>query len=419
MPALSPTMTEGRLAAWKKAEGDAVAPGDVLAEIETDKATMEVEATDEGTLARILVPAGSEGVPVNTAIATILEVGEDAADLERPAKAAASTPQQVDSAPPLPELAEAPTAPAPAPPTLGGELPPQAAAGSRRALASPLARRLAREAGIDLALVRGTGPGGRIVKADVDGAAPLPVPPRPQTQTPPPVPLAASETESRPHSSVRKIVARRLTEAWTTIPHVFLTVDCELDALLEARRRLNAAAAGEFKLSVTDFVVRASALACGKVPKLNAHWTEAAALQLSEVDVAVAVALDDGLVTPVVRSADTKGLTTISAEVRELAARGRAGKLLPHEYQGGSVTVSNLGMFGVREFGAIINPPQAAILAVGAGEPRVVVRDGAPAVATAMTCTLSCDHRLVDGADGARWLAAFRGFIEEPLTMML
>ena len=407
MPALSPTMTEGRLAAWRKGEGDAVNPGDVLAEIETDKATMEVEAVDEGILGRILVPQGSDGVPVNTVIATILEPGEDASTLAAhpPPVAAASPPDEGESAAGTTPAAEA--VPEPAPPQLRG-----------RVLASPLARKRAKEAGIDLAQLRGSGPGGRIVRADIERAlAAGGAPPLVSSSDAPPA--EAGKPEDVPHSTVRRIVAERLADAWRTIPHIFLTIDCDIDALLDARRKLNDGRAADARLTVNDFVVRAAALALRSVPKLNAWWTESAARRLPKIDVAVAVALDDGLVTPIVRGADRKGLAAISAEVRMLTARGRAGKLMPEEYRGGSMTVSNLGMFGVRQFGAIINPPQAAILAVGAGEPRAVVRDGTLAVSARMTCTLSCDHRLVDGADAARWLAAFRGFVEEPLTMML
>ena len=381
-------------------------PGDVLAEIETDKATMEVEAVDEGTLGRILVPQGSDGVPVNTVIATILVPGEAASalDADPPPGATSSPPREGETA-----GSAAPAATKPEPPP---SAPPRG-----RVLASPLARKRAQEAGIDLAQLRGSGPGGRIVQSDVERAvAAERVSPIPVAVVPP---AEAGEPGDAPHSTVRRIVAERLADAWRTIPHIFLTIDCDIDALLDARRKLNDGRAADARLSVNDFVVRAAALTLRSVPKLNAWWTESAARQLPTIDVAVAVALDDGLVTPIVRGADRKGLAVISAEVRALAARGRAGRLMPDEYRGGSMTVSNLGMFGVRQFGAIINPPQAAILAVGAGERRAVVRDGALAVGARMTCTLSCDHRLVDGADAARWLVAFKGFVEEPLTMML
>jgi pyruvate dehydrogenase E2 component (dihydrolipoamide acetyltransferase) len=416
MPALSPTMTEGKLVSWLKEEGDAVASGDVLAEIETDKATMEVEAVDEGVLGRILVATGTEGVAVNTVIAMILEEGEDAKALEAgpvpkaEAKAAAKAADfapGVSSASATPALAPAATQASSAPMTA----PPQGG----RVLASPLARRMAKDTGVDIASVRGTGPSGRIVQRDVDGAGPGARGPASSAAVVP-VPEGA---EAVPHSSARKIIASRLTEAWQTIPHIYLTVDCEVDSLLDVRKRLNERAGGKVKLSVNDFVVRAAAFALQKVPELNVQWSDAATIKLASVDVAVAVALDGGLVTPVVRNADQKGLAEISKEVRELAIRGKAGKLMPEEYQGGSFTISNLGMFGVHEFGAIINPPQAGILAVGAGAPRPMVQDGVLSTATVMTCTLSCDHRVVDGADGARWLQAFKGFVEEPTTMML
>jgi pyruvate dehydrogenase E2 component (dihydrolipoamide acetyltransferase) len=285
-------------------------------------------------------------------------------------------------------------------------------------LASPLARKLAAASQIDLGAIRGSGPGGRIVKRDLDGAAPVAAPAAPPARAAAPAAIPA-EAEQVPHSTMRKIIARRLSEAWQTIPHIFLSTDCELDRLLDVRKRLNDSAAGDTRLSVNDFILRAAAFALRKVPELNVQWTETAALRLPTVDIAVAVAVEGGLVTPIVRNADEKGLAEISAEVKELAGRGKEGKLMPEEYQGGSFTISNLGMFGVTHFGAIINPPQAAILAVGAGAPRAVVRDGAIATATVMTCTLSCDHRIVDGADGAKWLAAFKGYVEEPMTMML
>ena len=417
MPALSPTMTEGKIAAWKKAVGDTVRSGEVLAEIETDKATMEVEAVDDGTLGRIIVPAGTEGVAVNSVIAMILEDGEDASDLDS-----------------MPDATQTPVPPPSAAPSAGKQVagpsagPPAAPAAVKqsagpRILASPLARKLAATRGIELADIRGTGPGGRIVKRDLDGAAAAAAPVAAAPASAPAVvqrEAAVPEgAELVPHSTVRKIIAARLTEAWQTIPHIFLSIDCELDRLLEVRQRLNNSAGGDTRLSVNDFLIRAAAFALHKVPQLNVQWSADAAIRLATVDIAVAVAMEGGLVTPIVRNADEKGLAEISSEVRALATRGKAGKLMPEEYKGGSFTISNLGMFGVTQFGAIINPPQAAILAVGAGSPRAVVRDGALATATLMTCTLSCDHRIVDGADGARWLAAFKGFVEEPMTMML
>lgn len=396
MPALSPTMTEGKLARWHKAVGDKVAAGDVLAEIETDKATMELEAVDPGTMGRIVVPEGSEGVLVNTVIAQILEDGEDASAMGvQLAAAKQPVAAPVPMAPPTPGRV---AAPAVSPPPTG------------RVIASPLARRIATDRGFDLAGVRGTGPHGRIVKADVVSAQAAPTPPAVATAAPP---VAGNAI---PHSMMRKVIAQRLTEAWRTIPHIYLTVDCSIDELLELRERLNR---NGTKLSVNDFVVRASAFALKQVPQVNAQWSDKAIVRLPSVDVSVAVALEDGLITPIIRNADGKGLAQIAAEVRALAARGKDGKLLPEDYQGGSFTVSNLGMLGVREFGAIVNPPQAAILAVGAGEKRPVVKDGVLGIATVMTCTLSCDHRVIDGAVGAKFLGVLKGYLEDPVTMML
>ncbi len=412
MPALSPTMTEGKLALWLKAEGDPVAPGDVLAEIETDKATMEIEAVDAGTLGRIVVPEGSEGVPVNTVIAMILEEGEDKAALTDAPVAPATAPTKPKSsprpepaiaAPPKPALTPAPVKAAPAP---GG-----------RVLASPLARRLAKEAGVDVTSLQGSGPGGRIIKRDVVGQAATV--PKETVAAKGPSPALPEGVVEVPHSGVRKIVARRLTEAWRTIPHIFLSIECEIDALLDTRKRLNERADGDYKISVNDFVIRATAFALAKVPALNVRWTDDAMQQLPTIDISVAVAMEGGLITPIIRQADQKGLAEISVEMKNLAERGREGKLMPEEYQGGSFTISNLGMFGVKDFAAIINPPQVAILAVGAGQKLPVVKDGAVSIATVMGCTLSCDHRAVDGATGAQFLQSFKGFVEEPLTMML
>ena len=424
MPALSPTMTEGNLAKWMKAEGDMVAIGDVVAEIETDKATMEVEAVDEGILGRIVVAEGTEAVPVNSVIALLIEEGEDASALEgydappAPAQLEAAVPE----APPEARAVEAtatqaaPVAPVPQAP--GGEA---VVPDGNRIKASPLARRMAQQAGLDLAGLVGSGPHGRIVKRDIDAtlagrgapvAAPAPAA-RPA--------LAAGDNEI-PHTAMRKTIARRLVESTQSIPHIYLTIDCEIDALLELRKTLNERAEAQaegYKLTVNDFMVRASALALRKVPRVNASWTDAAILEHTTVDVAVAVALDDGLITPIIRNADHKGLTTISIETKELAARARAGKLMPEEYQGGGFSVSNLGMFGIRDFTAVINPPHAAILAVGAGEQRPVVKDGALAIATVMSCTISADHRVIDGAVAARFLAVLKRLIDDPLGMLL
>ena len=411
MPALSPTMSEGRLARWLKKEGDPVKSGDVLAEIETDKATMEFEAVDEGTLGKILVEGGTAGVKVNQPIALLLAEGEDSSALAVPkAPPAAAAPAAV--------VAPAPVAAAPA----GGD----------RVFASPLARRLAREAGLDLHGVTGHGPHGRIVKADVEAAlkagtaapapAAIPVPAAPPAAVPAPTAAAPSPFEPAyeeiPNSSMRKVIARRLTEAKQTVPHFYLTIDCEIDALLKVRADLNARSEA-YKLSVNDFVVRAVALALKKVPAANAAWGEEAIRRYTAIYISVAVATPGGLITPVIRGAGGKGLAEISNEMKGLAAKARDGKLKPEEYQGGGFTISNLGMYGVREFAAIINPPQGCILAVGAGEQRPVVKGGALAVATVMTCTLSVDHRVVDGAVGAEFLAAFKALIQDPLSMLL
>ena len=426
MPALSPTMTDGNLAKWLKAEGEAIAIGDVIAEIETDKATMEVEAVDEGVLAKILVPEGSENVAVNAVIGLILQEGEDAAAVEsfaadQPAPAAPAQAPPVAAPAPAPEVAPPPAAPQPEAPAPAPAAP-QPASGER-IKASPLARRMAQQAGLDLAALTGSGPQGRIVKADIDAAlagkapAPAAAAPQPVAGAVP----AAAPTEI-PHTTMRKTIARRLVEAKQVVPHIYLTIDCEIDELLALRKNLNGRAeerGEDYKLSVNDFVVRAVALALRKVPRVNASWTDEAMLMHATADVAVAVALEDGLITPIIRNADQKGLATISREVKELAGRAREGKLMPEEYQGGTFSVSNLGMFGIREFSAIINPPHAAILAIGAGQQRPVVKDGALAVATVMSCTVSADHRVVDGSVAAEFLQAFKGYVDDPLSMLL
>ncbi len=410
MPALSPTMTEGTLARWLKGEGDAVEPGDIVAEVETDKATMEIEAVDEGVLGRILIPEGTEGVEINTPIAVLVGEGESAS-------AIAETP------PPAAPAASPAAAPSPA--GNGASPAPQPA---ERIFASPLARRMAAQAGIDLASLSGSGPRGRIVKRDIEAAlakapaAPAPGPAAAPLAPAPVAPQAPAAPESGvvafPNTGMRKTIARRLAESKQTIPHFYLTVDCDIDALLKTRQELNARS-DAYRLSVNDFVVKAAALALRKTPEANASWTDAATLRYERVDIAVAVAVEGGLVTPVVRDADNKGLAEISAEMADFAARARDGKLKPEEYRGGGFSVSNLGMYGVREFAAVINPPQAGILAVGAGEKRPAVKDGALAIATMMSCTLSGDHRVIDGAIGARFLAAFKGLVEDPLTMLL
>jgi pyruvate dehydrogenase E2 component (dihydrolipoamide acetyltransferase) len=445
MPALSPTMTEGNLARWLKHEGDAVHAGDVIAEIETDKATMEYEAADEGRLGRIIVPEGAQGIKVNAPIALLLEEGEDAASLDEFATAPPAPPAPAPHPNPLPARGERESKAEPR--TGEGE---QATARSNgastangaRIFASPLARRMAHHAGLDLAAIRGSGPQGRIVKADIEAAlahpggarpvagaqAAVTTAPRPAAPgLPPGAPVSAKEQvlalagnppyTEKPHSSMRRVIARRLAESKQTVPHFYETIDCTIDELLHIRERLNART--DAKISLNDFVIRAAALALRRVPAANASWSDDAILLWERVDIAVAVALDDGLITPIVKAADQKGLAQIAAETKDLAARARTGKLKLEEFQGGTFSISNLGMYGVREFAAVINPPHGGILAVGAGEQRPVVRDGALAVATLMSCTLSCDHRVVDGTVGARFLAAFKRLIEDPLTMLL
>lgn len=443
MPALSPTMEEGNLAKWLVKEGDRIKAGDVIAEIETDKATMEVEAVDEGVLSKILVSAGTEGVKVNTPIAQITSDDEPA----RPAPTAAPL-----SAKPAPAAAPAPKVPTQAVPAPAIRAPSNPVTGDRpladeRMAVSPLARRMAGQSNIDLHTLTGTGPAGRIVKADIEramtGGAPKPqtgiqqpaaskqtAAPRPSAEAPasgglPDARLffAESDYEAIPHDNMRKAIARRLTIAKRDIPHFYLTVDCALDALLDTRRELNTKSpkdgAGAYKLSVNDFIVRASALALMKVPGVNASWTDTHILRHRHAGVGVAVALDFGLITPIIARAETKGLAEISNEVKILAERAKTRKLKPSEYEGGSFAISNLGMMGVRDFTAVINPPHSAILAVGMGEERAVVRNGALAKATIMTVRLSCDHRVIDGALGAEWLRVFKGFVEDPVTMLL
>ncbi|MGO4726763.1 MULTISPECIES: pyruvate dehydrogenase complex dihydrolipoamide acetyltransferase [unclassified Inquilinus] len=443
MPALSPTMTEGTLATWHKKEGDKVKSGDVIAEIETDKATMEVEAVDEGVIGKIVVPEGTENVPVNEIIAILLEDGEDAGALK--GGAAAPKAEAKTEAPAEPKAEAKAEAPAPAtqPAAAGPVAKPAAANGhDDRVFASPLARRMAEQAGIDLAALKGTGPNGRVVKADIDaavsgGSAPAAKPAAaaaPEAAKPAAAPAAAKPTAAGPnakqladaygipyseqkHSNMRKVVARRLLESKLTVPHFYLTVDIQLDALLKLRKELNDR--GDVKLSVNDLIIKAAALSLRKVPAANTSWTDDALIQYERVDISVAVATPGGLITPIIKDADRKGLSTISAEMKDLAARARDGKLKPEEYQGGTFSISNLGMFGIKDFAAIINPPQACILAVGAGAQQPVVKDGALAIATVMSCTLSVDHRVVDGAVGAEYLAAFKALVEAPLGMML
>jgi pyruvate dehydrogenase E2 component (dihydrolipoamide acetyltransferase) len=445
MPALSPTMTEGNLARWLKKEGDEVHAGDVIAEIETDKATMEYEAADEGRIGKIIVPEGAQGIKVHAPIALLLEEGEDPAALEKFTSASPSgNGQRAEAAAPpqaAPPTGVSPkTEPPPAPAATPAERPVPAHINGDGVFASPLARRMAQQAGLDLAAMRGSGPQGRIVKADVDkalgapGAAPGPATARPPVASPgiapmaPSMPVFAKEQvlalagnppyHEKPHSAMRRVIARRLSESKQTVPHFYLSIDCTIDELLKIRATLNAKAEG-YKISVNDFVIRAAALALRQVPAANASWSDDAILLWERVDIAVAVALDDGLITPIIKGADQKGLAQIAHESKDLAERARAGKLKLEEFQGGTFSISNLGMYGIRQFEAVINPPQGGILAVGLGEQRPIVRDGQLAVATVMTCTLSGDHRVVDGAVGAQFLAAFRKFVEDPLTMLL
>ena len=448
MPALSPTMEEGTLAKWLVAEGDTVASGDVIAEIETDKATMEVEAVDEGTVGKIFVPEGTEGVKVNTRIAVLLEEGEDAASiLADDGSGADGAPA---SATAQPEGVPQPVAAATSDATIGATSDSANAAASNgaRIFISPLARRIAAQEGLDLAGLTGSGPRGRIIKQDVltalkEGAArgsgaqmASPASPAAGGTTsvatmrgPGPAiePMADDKIMALyedgsfqvvPHNSMRKIIARRLSEAKLTIPHFYLSIECRLDELLQSRKRMNESAKGRFKLSVNDFIIKAMGLALRDVPEANATWTEQGMLRHTRADVGVAVAVEGGLFTPVIRHADLKTLSEISNEMKDLAQRARDRKLMPEEYQGGTTSISNLGMFGIKQFDAVINPPHATILAVGAGEQRIVVENGAPAVATVMDCTLSCDHRVVDGALGAELLAAFKTFIEDPVSML-
>ena len=488
MPALSPTMTEGNLAKWMKKEGDAVAAGDVIAEIETDKATMEVEAIDEGTLGKILIDEGTEGVAVNTPIALLLEEGEDEGALDEAAApkadaggadkggggknggkgdamATAGAPGEGASPSDTPQAddqgkeygqgpatlpakgkgngAAPPASSAPSGGGVGdlpkGPLPEAKGRDGKRILASPLARRLAQMEGLDLAAIEGSGPHGRVVKADVlqakeagtgkaapaeakapEGKAPEAEAQKPQAAAAP----APADPPPQPHevvslNNMRKTIAKRLAQSKQTIPHFYLTIDVALDALLAMRKQLNGREGADYKLSVNDFIIKASAVAIKRKPAVNAMWGGDKLYQFKEIDVSVAVAIEGGLITPIVKGADQKGLSTISAEVKDLAGRAKAGKLKPEEYQGGGFSISNLGMYGIKEFSAVINPPQACILAVGTGEQRPVVKDGAVQIQTMMSCTLSVDHRVVDGALGAEWLAEFKKLVEDPLALLL
>jgi pyruvate dehydrogenase E2 component (dihydrolipoamide acetyltransferase) len=448
MPALSPTMEEGKLAKWLVKEGQDVKAGDVIAEIETDKATMEVEAVDEGKVGELLVAEGTEGVKVNTPIAVLLAEGESAGAAPAPKAQPSQPAARADPASrPAAEESAAAAAPAaaPAPAEPQAPRPARAAApnGRGRILASPLARRLAKEAGLDLAALTGSGPHGRIIKSDVETAArngaaaaapgtgtAVTARPAPGIAPPPAMPdaqiLALYEKGSYeviPHDNMRKVIAQRLTLSKQTIPHFRLTVDCNIDDLLKARERMNAASPKDgpraYKLSVNDFVIKALALALAQVPAANVTWTDGGTLRHKYSDIGVAVAIEGGLFTPIIRHAELKSLSEISNEMRDLAERARKRRLAPHEYQGGTTSISNLGMYGIRSFDAVINPPHATILAVGTGEKRAIVVGDSVKVATLMSCTMSCDHRVVDGAVGAELLNAFKSLIEDPVRMLV
>ena len=436
MPALSPTMEKGNLARWLKKEGDKIKSGDVIAEIETDKATMEYEAIDDGTLAKIVVPEGTQDVAVNSVIGVLASEGEDV-------KAAASgvkgAPQAAPQAAAKPASAPAPkpAAEKPAPaivPSAPTASPSQPSKGGNRIFSSPLARRLAKEASIDLNRVQGSGPHGRVIARDIEqaksgkGLHTLGAP-TPTAVTPSDAQIRALYEDGSydfvPHDSMRKIIAQRLTLSKQTIPHFYLTLDCDIGKLLAARAEINEVASKDkdgrpaYKISVNDFVIKALALALQRVPDANVTWTEGGMLYHRQSDVGVAVAIPGGLITPVVRHAEAKSLSTISNEMKDYAARARTRHLKPHEYQGGSTAISNLGMYGIKDFAAVINPPHATILAVGAGEERPVVRNGQLAVANVITVTLSTDHRAVDGVLGAELIAAFKALIENPVMMLV
>ncbi|MFW8585767.1 pyruvate dehydrogenase complex dihydrolipoamide acetyltransferase [Rhizobium beringeri] len=443
MPALSPTMEEGNLSKWLVKEGDKVKSGDVIAEIETDKATMEVEAVDEGTVAKLVVAAGTEGVKVNALIAVLAADGEDVSAAASSAGSAAPAPKADGAAAPKAEAAPAPAQSTPAAAPAPAAATASVSSDGSRTFSSPLARRLAKEAGIDLSAVAGSGPHGRVVKSDIEAAvagggakaAAASAPQASAAPAPAAAPKGASEEavlklfepgsyELVPHDGMRKTIARRLVGSKQTIPHFYVSVDCELDALLALRAQLNDAAprkdnAPAYKLSVNDMVIKAMALALRDVPDANVSWTESNMVKHKHADVGVAVSIPGGLITPIIRKAEEKTLSTISNEMRDLGKRAKDRKLKPEEYQGGTSSVSNMGMMGVKNFAAVVNPPHATILAVGAGEQRVVVKKGEMTIATVMSVTLSTDHRCVDGALGAELLQAFKGYIENPMGMLV
>ncbi len=445
MPALSPTMEKGNLSKWLKKEGDKVKSGDVIAEIETDKATMEVEAVDEGTIAKILVPEGTQDVPVNNVIAVLAGDGEDVKAAGAGAASAAPAKSEAPAAAPAPKAAApaatpapaAAPAPAPATPPKAAQPATAAASNGARVFSSPLARRLAKEAGIDLSRVNGSGPHGRVVARDIDQAksgqglkpaavsgavsAPAAGPSDQQIRAL----FKDGEYEAVPHDGMRKVIAQRLTASDRDIPQYYLTADCDIGKLVAAREEINALAPKDkdgkptYKLSVNDFVIKALALALQRVPDANVTWTDEAMLHHKVSDVSVAVSIPTGLITPIIRNAHIKSVAQISADMKDLAARAKARKLKPEEYQGGSTAVSNLGMYGMKQFTAVINPPQTSILAVGMSEERPVVRNGKIEIANIMTVTLTCDHRAMDGALGAQLLGAFRLLIENPVMMVV
>lgn len=414
MPALSPTMTSGNLAKWSKKEGDEIKAGDVIAEIETDKATMEVEAVDEGILAKIVVPEGTNEVAVNSLIAVLLEEDEDKSALEGFVEANSAAPEAPKEEPkPEPNTAPA-SAPAPKKPE---PTPAPVTTSNERVFASPLAKRIAEQQNIDLSRIQGSGPNGRIIKADLEGGAAGSRAPR-NTGV---VSRNPEEYKVVPHSMMRKVIAERLTESKQNIPHFYLNVECNLDKLMEARADINSMSDQDdpYKISVNDMVIKAVSYALRDVPEANASWSNDGALMFNNVDVSVAVAIDEGLITPIIRNADQKSLIDISNEMKSLAKKAREGKLAPEEYQGGGFTISNLGMYGIKRFNAIINPPQSAILAVGAGEKGAVIIDDELSIANIMDVTLSCDHRIVDGAVGANFVNAFKDYIEHPVKMLI
>ena len=435
MPALSPTMTEGTLARWLKKEGETIKAGDVIAEIETDKATMEVEAVDEGVLGKILIEDGTANVKVNAPIAVLVEEGEPVPN-ETPA---APAPKPAPAAPAGPATKAAPESAA-AKPRAGPVANGHAGAGSR-IFASPLARRMASQAGIELSGLKGSGPNGRIVRADIEAArkgdeqaeaapaasiqAPAVAPPAAAPLGQATAPAVTAPHKLIPHTSMRKVIAKRLSESAATIPHFYVSMDIEIDAMIALLGQLNAKSPpkespGAYLVTINDMVIKAAAATLRKVPRVNASWTDDGMAFYDDVDISVAVSIPDGLITPIIRQADAKGLATISQEMKDLAGRARSGKLKPEEFQGGGFSISNMGMFGVSAFTAIINPPQSAILAVAAGQKRpIVTKDGELAVATVMTCTLSVDHRVADGAMGATWMRTFKQVVEDPLSLLL